>query len=78
MDATPPMSANAEILERYTFSADENRLDYEITVIDPATFTEPVTMNSHRIWRPGETVKPYNCIETPGSWSNDEDKTLLE
>ena len=72
-----PMSVNAEILERFTLSADENRLDYEMRVIDPATFTEPVTLNSYWIWRPGETVKPYDCIETPGSLSNDENKTLL-
>ncbi len=72
-----PMSANVEILERFMLSADENRLDYEMTVTDPATFTEPVTMNSFWLWQPGETVRPYECIDTPGSWSSDENKTLL-
>ena len=73
-----PMSADAETIERFSLSTDESRLDYEIMVIDPATFTEPVTMSSFWIWQPGEIVKPYNCIETPGSWSNEENKTLLE
>ena len=65
-----PLSEDVEMLERFTLSPDERRLDYEITVTDPATFTEPVTMSSYWIWRPGETVKPYNCIETPGSWTD--------
>jgi hypothetical protein len=38
-----------------------------MTVIDPTTFTEPVTMNSFWLWQPGETVKPDECIETRGS-----------
>jgi len=73
-----PMSREAKIRERFSLSVDKNQLNYEMIVTDPATFTEPVTMNSHWIWRPGETVNLYNCIETPGSWTNVENKTLLE
>ena len=65
-----PLSEDVEILERFSLSPDERRLDYEITVTDPAIFTEPVTMNSNWIWRPGESIKLYNCIETPGSWTD--------
>ena len=65
-----PLSADVEILERFSPSQDQRRLDYEMTITDAATFTEPVTMTSHWIWRPGEAVKPYNCIETPGSWTS--------
>ena len=61
---------DAAIEERFSLSADQRRLDYEMTVTDPATFTEPVTQQSYWIWRPGETVKPYGCIETPGSWTS--------
>ena len=64
-----PLSEDVEILERFSLSQDQRRLDYEMTIADPATFVEPVTMTSHWIWRPGETVKPYNCVETPGSWT---------
>ena len=64
-----PLSDDVEIHERFVLSADERRLDYEMTVTDPATFTEPVTMTGYWRWHPGEAVKPYNCIETPGSWT---------
>jgi len=70
-DATGvPLSGNAQIMERFSLSADERRLNYEVTVVDPETFTEPVTLTSYWVWRPGETIKPYACIETPGSWTN--------
>ena len=65
-----PLSADVQTLERFRLSPDERRLDYQITVTDPATFSEPVTMSSYWIWRPGETIKPYDCIETPGSWTD--------
>ncbi len=67
-----PLSGDAVIAERFSLSADARRLDYEMTITDPATFTAPVTQHSYWIWRPGETVKPYGCIETPGSWSSAE------
>ncbi|MDH3507470.1 MAG: hypothetical protein OEQ25_10060, partial [Gammaproteobacteria bacterium] len=72
-----PLSEDVEMLERFSLSADEQRLDYALTITDPATFTEPVTLTSHWVWRPGETIKPYDCIETPGSWTSGE-KQLLE
>lgn len=72
-----PLSADVQMSERFTLSADEQRLDYALTITDPATFTEPVTLTSHWVWRPGETIKPYDCIETPGSWTVGE-KQLLE
>ena len=65
-----PLTTDVEFTERFSMSEDERELGYEITVIDPSTFTEPVTLTSSWVWRPGEIVKPYNCIDTPGSWSN--------
>lgn len=72
-----PLSRSVELAERFSLSPDEDRLDYELTITDPATFIAPVTLTSYWIWRPGETVKPYDCIETPDSWSSGE-KRLLE
>ncbi len=69
-----PLSGDAAIAERFSLAAEERRLDYEMTVTDPATFTEPVTQQSYWLWRPGETVKPYGCIETPGSWTSAEQR----
>ena len=56
-----PQSAAIELLERFIPSADGSRLDYTLTVTDPATFTEPVTLDKAWIWRPGEVVRPYEC-----------------
>jgi len=57
-----PQSAALEITERFTPSADRNRLQYEMTVNDPETFTQPVIFSKYWTWRPGEEVRLYNCV----------------
>ncbi len=57
-----PQSDAVEIVERFTFSADESRLDYSATITDPATFTEPVVLDTYRVWAPGEVIAPYDCV----------------
>ena len=49
------------VLERYTPSADETRLDWEVTVTDPATFLRPVVRSGYMTFEPGEVIKPYDC-----------------
>jgi hypothetical protein len=56
-----PQSEDAELDERFTVSADGNRLNYTILVTDEATFTEPVLMDRFWSWIPGTEVEPYNC-----------------
>ncbi|HEY5569736.1 MAG TPA: DUF6152 family protein [Gammaproteobacteria bacterium] len=56
-----PQSEQAEIVERFTPSADGARLDYEIVVMDPATFTEPVRLEKYWISIPGQALDAYNC-----------------
>jgi len=56
------LSADVELLERFTLSADERRLDYTLTVTDPETFTEPLTGRRNWVWVPGETVEPWACF----------------
>jgi hypothetical protein len=58
-----PQSASSRIVERFTPTSDGTRLSYTMTVTDPATFTEPLELKRSWVWRPGETVKPYNCVE---------------
>lgn len=58
-----PLSADAVVLERFTPSSDESRLDYVITVTDPQTFTEPVTLKKYWTWRSNEQIQPFNCQE---------------
>ena len=61
-DRGTPQSEAVEIEERFTLSADETRLDWTATVVDPNTLIEPTTLpNMHWEWVPGEKVKPYNC-----------------
>src|SRR5688572_2103697 len=58
-----PLGPNASMVERYTPTADGTRLTLKMTVTDPDTFTQPVDLERTWVWRPGETVKPYNCVE---------------
>jgi hypothetical protein len=60
-DLGTPQSRNVTVLERYTPSADGSRLDFQVTVTDPATFTQPVSRSGFMAYEPGETIKPYNC-----------------
>jgi hypothetical protein len=56
-----PLSTQAEILERFTVSDDDKRLDSETVVTDPVTFTEPVIVG--RYWVDiGEPMEIYNCV----------------
>ena len=57
------LSDAADVEERFELSEDEARLDYQLIITDPATFTEPVTLERYWLWRPGETIKPFECVE---------------
>jgi hypothetical protein len=64
-----PQSEQASIVERFTPSAAGDRLDYEIVVTDPVTFTEPVRMAKYWISIPGQVLDAYNCgapLQAPG------------
>ena len=54
-------SEQASIVERFTPGADGARLDYEIVVTDPVTFTEPVRIEKYWISIPGQAFDDYNC-----------------
>jgi hypothetical protein len=58
-----PQSPEVALVERFTPSPAGDRLDYEIVVTDPATFTEPVTMEKYWISIPGQEVASYDCAE---------------
>lgn len=60
-DLGTPQSRDVTVLERYTPSADGARLDWQVTVTDPATFTAPVVRSGFMAYEPGEVIKPYNC-----------------
>jgi hypothetical protein len=60
-DLGTPQSGAVTVLERYTPTADETRLDWEVTITDPATFMTPVVRRGFMAFEPGEVIKPYNC-----------------
>ena len=57
-----PMSPNASFVEWFTVSEDEERLDYRISITDPATFTETFELARYLVWRPDLVVNPYDCV----------------
>lgn len=44
-DAGRPQTEDAETLEQFSLAAEGTRLEYTMTVTDPASFTEPVTLS---------------------------------
>ena len=56
-----PLSEDPHIAERFTLNENGARLDYTLTVTDPETFTEPVTLSKFWAWYPEVTVEPYEC-----------------
>lgn len=60
-DVGTPQSEAVETVERFWLNDDRTRLNYEITVTDPVTFSEPVTLDGYWAWAPGQEIKPFNC-----------------
>jgi len=60
-DRGTPQTTNISVVERFTLSEDQRRLDYRISFDDPATFTEPFDLNRYFIWRPEIAVEPWDC-----------------
>ncbi len=55
-----PMSEKVEVVERYSVSEDQSRLDYHFTITDPETFTHPVTIEGYRLALE-DTIPLYDC-----------------
>jgi hypothetical protein len=60
-----PQGDAMSVMESFTPSEDGSRLEYTMTVTDAEVFTEPVMLERHWVWRPGEVVKAYDC-----TWSD--------
>jgi hypothetical protein len=55
-----PQSGDVRLVERYTLSADQSRLDFAVTVTDATTFTAPAVIEGHWLAL-GETIPRYDC-----------------
>lgn len=60
-DARVLHSSDLRAIERYTLADNGDRLDLELTVTDPKTFSEPLTLRA--AWRrtPRTRLLPYEC-----------------
>jgi hypothetical protein len=58
-----PLSDRAGIVERFAPTADGSRLDYQMTVADPMTFTKPAVLRKHWLSLPNVEVRPYKCTQ---------------
>ena len=54
-------TADAEVVERWTPNDAGDELQFEMTIIDPATFVKPVVQTKTWYWAPDRHVEPYNC-----------------
>ena len=60
-DEGTPLSAAAEITERFTVSEDGSRLNHELTVADPQNLVEPGSVSGSWNWVPGTEVGQFEC-----------------
>ena len=60
-NAGTPLSEAAEIVERFTLSEDQTRLDFEVTVTDSSTFTRPAVLTGYWLAL-GDTIARYDCV----------------
>lgn len=68
-EAGTPQSGAVELIERFTMSDDETRLDYELTSVDPAVFLSPSVRTASWVWVPGLEIEPFEC----SLWEGTED-----
>jgi hypothetical protein len=58
-----PMSDDIKVVERFTPNADYTRLDYTLTTTDPKNFERPFDLTRYYVWKPENTVHPYECLD---------------
>ncbi|HEX5047139.1 MAG TPA: DUF6152 family protein [Gammaproteobacteria bacterium] len=58
-----PQSEQMTTVERFMPTATYDRLDYRITVTDPTYFEKPFDLTRYFVWKPENTVHPYECSE---------------
>ena len=55
-----PQTEDVEIVERFTLTDDQTRLNVEVTVTDPMTFSRPAKLTPYWLAL-GDTIPPYDC-----------------
>ncbi len=60
-----PQSDAVEVHERFVLDDEAGRLNYRISVTDPATLTEPYEYDALWVWEPNEVLGRYDCSVEP-------------
>ncbi len=55
-----PLSEEVEIVEKFTLSDDQSRLNFDITITDPSAFTSPAKLRGYWLAL-GDTIPLYDC-----------------
>jgi hypothetical protein len=63
-DQGTPVSKDIRLVERFTLSEDEQRLDYRISIFDSETFAQPFDLTSYWVWRPEREVQEWDCVDS--------------
>src|SRR6187549_1373478 len=58
-----PQSDQIRTVERFTPNPDYSRLDYTLTTTDPVNFERPFTLTRYFLWKPENSVHPYECLD---------------
>ena len=58
-----PQSDQIKTVERFIPNADYSRLDYTLTTTDPVNFARPFELKRYFVWKPENTVHPYECLD---------------
>jgi hypothetical protein len=58
-----PQSDQIKTVERFVPNADYTRLDYTLTTTDPVNFTKAFELKRYYVWKPENSVHPYECLD---------------
>lgn len=61
-DAGVPMTPEMVVIERYSISSDQRRMDWTATIEDPNVFTEPVSFGGWAVWAPDIAIREFGCV----------------
>ena len=56
-----PQTDAVELVERFTISEDQSRLNYEFTATDRAVLLRPSVRAAHWMWVSGVEIEPFEC-----------------
>ena len=56
-----PQSRSIRLVERFEMNEAEDRLNYELSITDPESYTETLEFSRYWVWQPDIRIQPYDC-----------------